>query len=124
MDGERPIGLRMGGPPLLDRARVVALRQTSCGICAESLGTQASSRRRFRTRKLTMHIHPDSESLEFHMQVAAQRIGKGIQIVETKRLHLYGKPSDRLLEQFQRMAVSWPVIVKTHIRGFTRSQTG
>lgn len=72
------------------------------------------------TEGSTVHIHPDAESLEFHLQVAAERIGKGREIVETKRIELYGKPSDRLIEQLQGISL----IVKTYLHGFTRHQTG
>jgi hypothetical protein len=67
-----------------------------------------------------VHIHPDDKSLEFHLQVAAERIGKGREIVETKRIELYEKPSDRLIEQLQGISL----IVKRYLHGFTRYQTG
>ena len=74
-----------------------------------------------RTLATTMMVHPDSESLEYHMQVAASKIQSGAQTVQVSRIELYGNPSDRLLEQLQRvsdMSGSWPVIVKSHLRGF------
>jgi hypothetical protein len=67
-----------------------------------------------------VHIHPDAKSLEFHLQVAAERIGKGARDRGTKRIELYGKPSDRLIEQLQGISL----IVKRYLHGFTRYQTG
>jgi hypothetical protein len=74
-----------------------------------------------RTEAATIMVHPDSESLEYHLQVAGSWVKKGVQMVQTKRIELYGKTSDRLLEQLQRisdMSGSWPVIVKSHLHGF------
>ncbi|MGD8998645.1 MAG: hypothetical protein PVH80_11105 [Anaerolineae bacterium] len=73
------------------------------------------------TEATTIMVHPDSESLEYHLQVAGSRIRKGVQMVQTKRIELYGEVSDRLLEQLRRisdMSGSWPVIVKSHLHGF------
>ncbi|MBI2845133.1 MAG: hypothetical protein HYX86_01160 [Chloroflexi bacterium] len=74
------------------------------------------------TEGTTIQVHPDSESLEYHLQVAASRIQKGVQMVESRRIELYGKPSDHLLEQLRRaseMSGRWPVVVKTHLQGFS-----
>ena len=73
------------------------------------------------TESTTIMVHSDSESLESHMELASSRIRKGIQMVETRRVELYGSPSDRLLEQVRGMSAisgSWPVIVKTYLQGF------
>jgi hypothetical protein len=74
------------------------------------------------TEATTIHIHPDSESLEFHLEAARMRIHSGVQLVKTKRVELYGNPSDRLVKQLQSMSEmsgSWPVIVKTPLHGFS-----
>jgi predicted metallo-beta-lactamase superfamily hydrolase len=76
------------------------------------------------TEATTMHIHPDSESLEFHMEVAAQRINHGIDMLPTGRIDLFGKPSDQLMQQLEQNAESWPVIAKSHVQGFTRPLAG
>jgi hypothetical protein len=70
----------------------------------------------------TIMIHPDSESLEHHLQVARAKISRGIHIVQTRRIDLYGDPSDRLVAQLHQMSVasgSWPVIVKSYLQGFS-----
>jgi hypothetical protein len=76
------------------------------------------------TEATTMHIHPDSESLEFHMEVAAQRINQGIDMLPTGRIDLFGKPSDQLMQQLEQNAESWPMIAKSHVQGFTRPLAG
>jgi hypothetical protein len=69
----------------------------------------------------TIMIHPDSQSLEFHLQVAASRIQNGTQIVRTKHIELYGNVSEALIERLQLISESsgaWPLTVKRHLHGF------
>jgi hypothetical protein len=69
----------------------------------------------------TIMIHPDSQSLEFHLQVAASRIQGGVQIVRTKHMELYGNVSEALIERLQLVLESsgaWPTSVKRHLHGF------
>ena len=73
------------------------------------------------TEATTIMVFPDSAALEYHMQVAASRIGVGVQMVRTSKVELYGQVSDALVAQLWRvseMSGSWPVIVKEHLRGF------
>ena len=70
----------------------------------------------------TIFILPGSESLEFHMEIAAQKIRRGAEMLPTGRIELYGRPSDQLIKQFEQNADSWPVTVKEKVRGFWRSQ--
>lgn len=75
------------------------------------------------TEGTVIQVHPDSESLEYHMEVAASRIQTGSQMVQVRRIEMYGKPSDRVIERLQRQSSgSWPVIVKTHVHGFSRGE--
>ena len=69
----------------------------------------------------TIMIHPDSQSLEFHLQVASSRIQHGVQIVRTKHIELYGNVSEALVERLQLVSESsgaWPITVKRHLHGF------
>jgi hypothetical protein len=69
----------------------------------------------------TIMVHPDSASLEFHLQVASSKIQGGVQMVQTRRIELYGDVSERLLEQLRRISAisgDWPVTVKSHLHGF------
>jgi len=71
----------------------------------------------------TIMIHPDSESLEFHLEVAASRVQRGTQMVRTRHIELYGEPSEALLEQLERISQAagpFTVTVKPHLTGFSR----
>jgi hypothetical protein len=74
------------------------------------------------TEVTAFQVHPDSESIELHMRLAAQQAGRIMsELLETTKLEIYGKPSDRLLEQIQGWAGSGvEIIVKAHLDGFTR----
>ena len=64
----------------------------------------------------------------FHMQVAREHISEAYQSVleETKRIDVYGKPSDTALEMIRQLAGSEvPLTLTTHhLGGFTRSVAG
>ena len=74
-----------------------------------------------RTEATTIMIHPDSDSLEYHLQVAATRISAGVSMVRTKHMELYGEVSEGLLSRLQTISQSsgsWPIDVKRHLHGF------
>jgi hypothetical protein len=69
-------------------------------------------------------IHPDAESEDFHMQVAAEKVNEGSQFVDFTRMTIdvYGRPSDAVLQELNKMADSGvPVRVNSrHLGGFLR----
>ena len=69
-------------------------------------------------------IHPDAESEDFHMQVAAEKVNKGSQFVDFARMTIdvYGRPSDAVLQELNKLADSGvPVRVNSrHLGGFLR----
>jgi hypothetical protein len=68
----------------------------------------------------TIMLHPDSASLEFHLEIAHTKISSNVQFVQTRRIELYGKPSQGVVERLRRiseMSGDWPVIVKTYLDG-------
>lgn len=72
------------------------------------------------TEGTSIYVHPDAESFERHMEVAASRIGAGAQMVDTIRVELYGNPSERVVERLHRISEasnSFPVTVKKHYYG-------
>jgi|Tabmets5t2r1_1033131.scaffolds.fasta_scaffold06927_2 quinol monooxygenase YgiN len=75
-----------------------------------------------------VQVHPDPDSMLFHMQVAREHISEAYQSVleETQRIDVYGKPSDTVLETIRQLAGSEvPLSLKTHhLGGFTRSIAG
>jgi hypothetical protein len=73
------------------------------------------------TEATTIQVHPDSASLEHHLEVAGSRVRSGVQLVRVKRIELYGTPSAQVVEQLRHAAGisgDWPVIVKGHVQGF------
>ncbi len=72
------------------------------------------------TEGTVVYVHPDSESLEQHLELAASRIGKGVQMVRTIRIELYGDPSDAVVDRLRgisEMSDQFPVTVKRHFYG-------
>ncbi len=67
-------------------------------------------------------IHPDAESEDFHMEVAAEKVKEGQQYYADLAIDVYGRPSDVVLQQLNQMADSGvPVRVNTrHLGGFRR----
>jgi quinol monooxygenase YgiN len=77
------------------------------------------------TEVTVVQVHPDADSMLFHMQVAREHISEAYQstLNKTERIDLYGKPSDAVLEMIRQLAGSGvPLSVKAHhLGGFTRS---
>lgn len=73
------------------------------------------------TEATTIMIHSDSQSLEQHLEVAASGIAEGTRMVQTKRLEIYGRPSERLVEQLRSIEEGL-VEVKTYLEGWTREE--
>jgi hypothetical protein len=71
-------------------------------------------------------VHYDAESMEFHMEVVAERAaGAYAQTLEaTTSIQVYGTPSDAVLEMLGRQAgAGVPLTVKRyHLGGFTRAR--
>jgi hypothetical protein len=70
------------------------------------------------TEGMVMYVHPDSASLDQHLEVAAERIEAGSGMVDVVRIDLLGRPSPATRERLNRQAA--PVAVKHHLLGFTR----
>jgi hypothetical protein len=89
-------------------------RLVSFEVYANDEGTQATN----------VFVHPDAESEDFHLQVAADKINEGYQFLDFTRMTIdvYGKPSGAVLQQLRQMADSGvPVRVNSlHLGGFMR----
>jgi quinol monooxygenase YgiN len=75
------------------------------------------------TRMTVMHVHPDSASLEFHMEVGGPAFRRFTNLVEMSGIEVYGKPSDSLLERLRAKAAmlgSGTVVVHDFHAGFAR----
>jgi quinol monooxygenase YgiN len=55
-------------------------------------------------RMTVIHVHPSSESLEFHMRVAGHLFPKFAEFIKLLTIDVYGKPTDRLVEQMRQKA--------------------
>jgi quinol monooxygenase YgiN len=77
------------------------------------------------TELTIVQVHPDADSMGFHMQVVRDHISEAHQSVveKTERIDIYGNPSDTVLEMIRQVAESEaPLNVKAHhLGGFTRS---
>jgi len=71
-----------------------------------------------------VQVHPDAESMEFHMKVVAERAARAYAetLEATTGIQVYGEPSRAVLEMLDRQAgAGVPMIVKRHrLGGFTR----
>src|SRR5215207_7829902 len=69
-----------------------------------------------------VQIHPDEDSMAFHMQVAGERMGQAYEFIDAvKSLQIYGEPSDAFVEQMKPASgAGFPVIVKSKFAGFNR----
>lgn len=50
------------------------------------------------TREMTViAIHPDSQSLETHMEVGREAFREFAELIDMQSIHVYGQPSDKVL---------------------------
>ena len=77
------------------------------------------------TELTSVQIHPDEDSMMFHMQVAVERIRQAAEfIVAIKSLQSCGTPSDAFVEQMHPAGeADFPVIVKSKFAEFNRLPT-
>ena len=82
------------------------------------------------TEMTIIQVHPDTASMDFHMQVLRDRLAEhvaralGPELIEPKQIEYYGTPSEAALEmdrQVPGLAVS---IKPLHVGGFTRTTSG
>ncbi len=71
-----------------------------------------------------VQVHPDTDSMEFHMEVVRKRAERAYAetLDSTTGIQVYGTPTQAILEMLSRTAGSGvPVTVKPyHLGGFTR----
>jgi len=82
------------------------------GFCVDEDGTEVS----------VVQVHPDADSMAFHMQLIAEHMGQVFEFLDTtKSVQIYGAPSGALVEQIKQASEPGvPVIVKPEIVGFNR----
>jgi hypothetical protein len=57
-----------------------------------------------RTRMTVVHVHPDSASLEYQMEVAGPVFRRFVELVKLSSIHVYGEPSEKVLKQLHEKA--------------------
>ena len=77
-----------------------------------------------RMRMTLIAIHPDSASLEMHMDIGGPAFRKFIELIDLRTIEVYGRPSDKALEQLQQkmqmLGASGTVNVYPQHAGFAR----
>lgn len=80
------------------------------------------------TEVSVVQVHPDADSMLFHMQVVRDHISQSYEgyLEDTTSIQVFGPPTDPALEMIRQLAPSGvPLSVKAqHIGGFTRLQAG
>ena len=69
-----------------------------------------------------VQIHPDADSMEFHLQMTGDQINEALEIVENESIQVYGTPGDRARGLLRTIAESGvPVSIKAYpMGGFAR----
>lgn len=95
---------------MIDFVKANAPRLTRFEAFLSEDGTEATS----------IYTHPDTQSLEQHLEAAGSRIRAGTAMVQVRRIDLYGAPSELVVTQLRRISEehgSFPVTVKGHFYG-------
>jgi hypothetical protein len=56
------------------------------------------------TKMTVLQIHPDSASMEFHMEVAGSAFPQFKNLLKMSTMDIYGKPSEKLVKQMHEKA--------------------
>jgi hypothetical protein len=78
------------------------------------------------TRMTVVAVHPDSASMEFHMEIGGPGFRKFADLIDLLRIDVYGAPTDRVLKQLQQKAMmlgNGTVAVHERHAGFARFGT-
>jgi hypothetical protein len=76
-----------------------------------------------RTSMTVVAVHPNSASLEFHMDVGDAEFRRFADLVDLQRIQVYGEVSETVLERLQRkarMLGTGTVVTHDYYAGFTR----
>ena len=75
------------------------------------------------TRMTVVNVHPNSASLEYHLEVAGPLFRQFVELVTLSSIHIYGEPSEKALRQAHekaRLLGGGAVEVEAFHAGFTR----
>jgi hypothetical protein len=75
------------------------------------------------TRMTVVNMHPNSASLEYHLEVAGPLFRQFVELVTLSSIHIYGEPSGKAMRQLHekaRLLGSGNLIVQDLHAGFSR----
>jgi hypothetical protein len=75
------------------------------------------------SRMTVIHVHPDSASLDYHIDVAGARFGGFADLLTLSSIHIYGEPSATAVRQLRekvQLLGSGDLIVQALHVGFSR----
>jgi quinol monooxygenase YgiN len=82
------------------------------------------------TEMTIIQVHPDTASMDFHMQVLRGKLSEhvaralGPELIGPKQVEYYGTPSESALEMDRQIPGLAVGIKPVHVGGFTRTTTG
>ena len=75
------------------------------------------------TRMTVVSVHPDSASLEYHLEVAGPHFRQFVELVTLSSIHIYGEASEKVVTQAHqkaRLLGQGAVVVEPLYAGFAR----
>lgn len=74
----------------------------------------------------TVHVFPDSEAMERHMEGVGERAKGAAEFLEFQLLEVYGRPSDKVLQMMQQASGRGVTLSvrPEHISGYLRLESG
>jgi quinol monooxygenase YgiN len=81
------------------------------------------------TEMTIIQVHPDTASMDFHMQVLGDKLGEHVaralapELIEPKHVEYYGTPSESALDMDRQIPGLAVGIKPMHVAGFTRATT-
>jgi quinol monooxygenase YgiN len=82
------------------------------------------------TEMTIIQVHPDTASMDVHMQVLRDKLGEHVaralepELIEPTRVEYYGTSSESALEMDRQIPGLTVGIKPVHVGGFTRTTTG
>ena len=78
------------------------------------------------TEASAIQLHPNSESMETHLEVAGAKFGEAMALIQDVKIDLYGTPTAPLPERVKQTAQMFGVALTVHQphAGFSRLPTG
>jgi hypothetical protein len=75
----------------------------------------------------SIHIFPDAEAMEHHMEGAGDRAGKAWEFLVPGRFEIFGKPNERILKFMKQVASDSGAsltVKPEHVAGYLRLESG